>query len=155
MAYTYSLPNITPQLITFPNTLGFAQNQISIGNQSESSIKTLKLPQPIKIEYNSVENTPKSSQRLEEPSPLWAQVSSLKPILIHGVFQRPLGQLTLLLLVDLIACSQCFFSNKIVHFILRMTVYNFDNDCTSQPCKCFGKMDSFYWPINAKQVVST
>ena len=26
IAYTNSLPNITPHLITFPNTLGFAEN---------------------------------------------------------------------------------------------------------------------------------
>ena len=78
---------------------------------SRQPIRTIR--QPIRIEYyvtrvvsqseSSItlpKNTRELSARVEDPSRLWARVSSLQPILIHEGLPPPCAaQLTLLLLV--------------------------------------------------------
>ena len=98
--YLNTLSRTMPYLNTLPNTLGSSPKteKLSATNHNRAR-KTLKLRQPIRIEYHHTEKDPRALGKVEDPSRLSARVSSLLPILIHGGSSTPPpDQLTLLLL---------------------------------------------------------
>ena len=79
--YLNTLSRTIPYLNTLRKNPNLAQNQISVGSQSES--RTLKPRQPIRMEYHSAEtyhilkhcrNIPYLNTWVGDPSRLWARV---------------------------------------------------------------------------------
>ena len=107
------MPIITPHLNTFSNTLGFGPKPKFHGQSIRFKHKN---PKTSSANQNRVSQRRKNTREITAPGRSFSALSSSRLAIVYlNTFglppppPPPPGQLTLLLLVDLIAYSQCFF----------------------------------------------